>query len=367
MLLIVVHKFKKMKRYYPILISRKGEIVALQHLKQPTKDAICPVIEIVDDSLEKRIKDKSGNVKIVYKDEFENFLKTHWSFFGNEIILDFSLVTEMEHRKETIEKLLRSLLKYGVNVIPSLQMNSNSDYGKLVKELIKEYQINVCWRTSENSGGFDRFKEAVDKFLPYIGLEPNKIILLVDIGYAKGDRFNTLGNLANTAINSLSQKAGDWYSVVVAASSFPENLGDFNKQHNPTKITRFEWEIWKKLKNDPKLSEIKYGDFGTKFPFYIEANFAGTISIKYTTKDHFVIYKGELTTDHEYGHKQYILHSAKLMKSNDYAGRDFSWGDKRIFEIGNQNHKEDNSKPGSPTIWVQISQNHHIELITSLL
>lgn len=356
-----------MKKYYPILLSKKGEIVALQHLQQRTKDSVCPVIEIVDDSLEKRVKEKSGDFKIVYKDELENFLKTHWSFFDNQIILDFSLVTNLDNKISLIRKLIKSLINSGVNIVPALQINSVSNYYQLVKEFIMSDDINICWRSCENSGGFDQFKEAIDKFLPYVKLEPKKIILLIDIGYAKGDRYNTLGDLTMTIIKSLDQKVDDWYSVVIASSSFPENLTEFDKKGNPNKIPRYEWKIWKRLKNDPALTGIQYGDFGTKYPFYTEANFAGTISIKYTTENDFLIYKGVLTTEHALGHKQYISHSQKLIKSQDYFGKDFSWGDKRIFEIASQNQEEETSKPGSPTVWVQISQNHHIELISSLL
>jgi hypothetical protein len=356
-----------MKKYYPILLSKKGEVVALQYLKQATKDNISPIIEILDDSLEKKVKITAGSYKTVYKDEFENFLKTHWSFFGNEIILDFSLTTEIERKLEIIEKMVKSLILAGVNVTMSLQMNSSSSYGSLVKNIIANYKTNVCWRTSENSGGFDNFKIAVEKFIPYSGISTDRIILLLDIGYAKADRYNSLRDLATGAIKSLKNKVGEWSAVVVASSSFPENLGDFKKGNNPNRIKRYEWINWLKIRTEEGLTNVKYGDFGTKFPFYVEANFAGTISAKYTTKDDFVIYKGEKTEDHGDGHGQYITHSINIVQSKDYSGKDFSWGDKRIFEISTQDMSSENRKTGSSTTWVQISQNHHIELITSLI
>ncbi len=354
-----------MKKYYPILLSKKGEIVALQHLTQNAKDDIVPIIEIVDDSLEK-LADKVSTKK-VYKDELEIFLRTHWGFFGNQIILDFSLVSEIDSKLEIIGKMISSLLNSGVNVIPALQMNSSSNFGKLVIELIKKYSLSVCWRTSEGSGGYDNFKIGVDKFLPYVGLKPDRVILLLDLGYAKYDRYNSLRDIAKNNIKSLNQKVNEWLAVVVAASSFPENLGEFKSRKAPHIIERNEWKIWKSLIGDSELSSIRYGDFGTKYPFYVEANFAGTISIKYSTEAEFIIYKGELTNEHPDGHGQYITHAAELSKSKYYSSKDFSWGDMKIDEIGKQNIKAANRKTGSSTTWVQISQNHHIALLHSLL
>lgn len=354
-----------MKKYYPILLSKKGEIVALQYLTQVTKDGICPVVEVVDDSLEKL--EKKDSPKKVYKDELENFLKTHWSFFENQIILDFSLVTDIDTKLGIIEKMIISLLKAGVNVIPALQMNSASKFGALIKSLLKKYSLKVCWRTSENSGGYDNFKIGVDKFIPYIGVDPARIIILLDLGYAKHDRYNSLRDIANAAIKSLSQKVDKWLAVVVASSSFPENLGEFKSRKQPYVIDRNEWKIWKSLISDKELTAVKYGDFGTKYPFYVDANFAGTISVKYTTEYSFVVYKGELTNEHKDGHGQYITHAAELIKSEYYSGEDFSWGDMRIKEVAEQDIKSDKRKTGSSTTWVQISQNHHIALLYSLL
>jgi Beta protein len=356
-----------MKKYYPTLISRKGEIVALQYLKQIAKDNVCPVIEIMDDSLEKQEKEKNGSIKIVYKDEFENFLKTHWVFFDNEIVLDFSLVTDVESKIDLIKRMLLSLIKAGVNVIPAINIHTETPFANMIKDLVHKYELKICLLTAERTRGFDNFSIAIDKLFTYLGVDANRILILLDIGYSKYDRYNTLRDMASALIKSLSKKVDEWNSVILTSSSFPENLGEFKPQNNPNRITRYEWIVWKQLVNDQELSNVKYGDYGTKYAIYSEANFAGTISIKYTTEKDFVIYKGELTQEHPLGHKQYLSHADKLVKSNDYSGRDFSWGDKRIFEMAAQDIASDKSKPGSPTVWVQISQNHHIELINSLL
>lgn len=356
-----------MKKYYPLLISRKGEIVALQHLKQGTKDHVCPVIQIVDDSLEKSVTEKSGSSKIVYKDELENFLKTHWIFFGNEIILDFSEVTNVDTKIELVKKMLASLINAGVNIIPAIYRTMPTAFAEMLKTLINKHKLNICLRTTERTDGFDNFKINTEKLVAYFGLDLKRILILWDIGYTKHDRCVTLKDLVTNAIKSLDQKVNEWHCVIVASSSFPENLGDFKPTNNPNLITRYEWKTWKSIITDTELKDIKYGDFGTKFHHNEEVTFGGTISVKYSIESDYVIYRGKLTTEHVLGHKQYISHAINLVKSKYYLGKDFSWGDKRIMEMSMQDIASDKCKPGSPTVWVQISQNHHIELINSLL
>jgi hypothetical protein len=233
---------------------------------------------------------------------------------------------------------------------------------------MKSHRLNICIRTSERTGGVDNFKEASESLQKEMNGESNKIILLLDLGYAKPDNHNTLATNAKTVIKSLTKKVDDWLEVVVSSSSFPEDLSKFKPAHSVVhRITRYEWVIWNTIIKDDNCKNIKYSDFGTKYPFYIEANFAGSVSVKYSVKDEFVIHKGELTNEHKEGHGQYIMHAFKLITSKDYSGRGFSWGDGKIYEIAHEDLKNEKKKTGSSTTRVQISQNHHITLIDSLL
>ncbi len=107
---------------------------------------------------------------------------------------------------------------------------------------------------------------------------------------------------------------------------------------------------------------MKYGDYGTKNPIYAEVGFLGTSSIKYTTEDHFVIYRGELPQNHPRGMSQYIDKAIQLIATDYYSGREFSWGDEKIYIIATENNRS-----GNPKTWVEISQNHHITILSSLL
>lgn len=107
--------------------------------------------------------------------------------------------------------------------------------------------------------------------------------------------------------------------------------------------------------------------YRNKHPIYSDNGFQGTCSLKYSTESDFVIYRGEKAQNHQEGNGQYILHAKELINNELYSGSQFSWGDQRISEIANEELQNRKRKPGSSTTWVEISQNHHITLMDSLL
>ena len=263
--------------------------------------------------------------------------------------------------------MLVRLIKKGVNVVPAIHIHSSSKYVEMVKLIVVEYRLNVCIRTSDIDGGVDRFKMNAEKIFEILAIDTSRIILLLDLGYVKMEIINSLSAATKNAIKSLKTPVSNWLNIVVAAGSFPEDL-TYVKNPNPNKLPRHEWEIWKHIHKDPDLLLVNYGDFGTKYPMLKDvALFAPTVSLKYTTEEYFIIYKGLKSEDHPNGHGQYITHASNIVKSRDYSGKTFSWGDLKIYEISNENIANNKRKTGSSTTWVQISQNHHISLINSLL
>ena len=349
-----------MKKYYPILISKKGEIVALQRLEQNVKDEICPILEIVENTIIKN--QKNGGFE--YKDDLEKFFKTHWSFFGNQIIIDFSLFDRWDIHRDKIRNLLIYLTTSGVNIIPAIQKGSSKIYKDIVKELIDEYSSKVCLRTSIAIDGFFEFNNDIENFRKEFRVKPNQTILLLDLGDIYNVNFQNYSNKTAFTIDSLKYPLKDWADVVVVSSSFPENLTNFSVSPPEGRIKRYEWESWKIINSENRLNAIKYGDYGTKAALYADVGFAGTVSLKYAAKEDYLIFRGELTEKHKLGHGQFIQHTKDLVKNINYSGKDFSWGDLRYYEISTQYL---DGKPGNSTNWVQYGQNHHLTLMHSIL
>lgn len=185
----------------------------------------------------------------------------------------------------------------------------------------------------------------------------------MDIGHVQHDTNINLASLAELTLQALKPPPSTWADVIVAAGSFPTDLSKF-RAGSVHRLHRYEWDLWRLLRDK---FQIKYGDYGTKHHEYADTPYAASVSLKYTTEDEFVIHRGERTDNHADGHGQYITHAQKLIRSNDYSGQGFSWGDSRLDFYSRQILNDENRKTGNTTTWVQISQNHHITLLHSLL
>lgn len=147
-----------------------------------------------------------------------------------------------------------------------------------------------------------------------------------------------------------------------------QDLTDVIEDKRGQILTRYEWIFWNELKEENGYEKIKYGDYGTKSARFMDASHAGTISLKYTAPNYFVIFKGKLSGDHKHGHRQIITHCQKLIESGYYSGQEFSWGDLKYQELSLKNPaSEEEEGIGNTTNWIQYSHNHHITLQHDLL
>ncbi len=338
-----------MKKYFPILLSKAGELSALSHLSQSTKEEICPIIKVLPDTY--------NNVETAF---------SSWNFEGNKLFLDFSLFTPFN--SDHINNLMSNLTQKGVDITLVLQSNSPRSYTELIKRLLEQGKIlNLCLRFPSDEDESHNISEKISTYLLRFNIEIGQISILLDYGYLNDQNYNLVSNSAIQKISSLTN-LDQILNVIVASGSFPENLGSLSPSTTPHLLQRYEWNLWQALQNNVKTRGlIKYSDYGTKNPSYIVARFKGSCSIKYTLPSHYLIYRGELSQNHPHGNGQYIIFAKLLVQSTNYKGSTFCWGDQRISYHAEQQLTDPNNHPGNGQTWVAISQNHHISLVTSLL
>ncbi|MCC6182187.1 MAG: hypothetical protein IT237_10155 [Bacteroidia bacterium] len=360
-----------MKKYFPILVAKKGELVALERLSQNVKDEIVPVLEIINESIEKPSNEESKKKKkkkVPYS-LIEKTLRIHWNFFDNQIFFDFSLFKELDKQIKVIRGLITSLINSGVNIVPVVNRESTKDYLLLVDYILALNNSQICIRVGWGStGAFDNAQDVVKKFCDRFNVSPETVSILLDLGAINGIDKEGCKSKTIDAIMSLPKAVEDWKNVIVAAGSFPENLSDVIDDKSGHILTRYEWIFWNELKEENGYKNIKYGDYGTKSARFMDAKHAGTISLKYTAPNYFVIFKGKLSGDHKHGHRQIITHCQNLISSRYCSEQEFSWGDLKYYDLSLKNpDSEEETGVGNTTNWIQYSQNHHITLQHHLL
>jgi hypothetical protein len=338
-----------MKKYFPILLSKAGELTALRHLTQNVRDEVSPIIEVLPSNLS----------------AVETHILPHWNFPGNQVLLDFSLFDPFD--RNAVRAFFQHLFTHGINAVPVIQQNSDPRYIALVQTLVANNNWNVCVRASNGSGGFANYNNVITTLQGQVGITRPNTLLLIDLGYVEQNNYNIFGTVAINTIQNIPNR-NQYSELIVAAGSFPEDLTKLLPVGRLHRLQRFEWDIWQSIIANANLANsVKYSDYGTKNPFYREVNFRGSCSIRYTTQNDFAIYRGELSQNHAQGNGQYIIFADRLTHSADYSGVGFSWGDDQIENIGTQILTNPGRRTGNATTWVEISQNHHVTILHSLL
>lgn len=350
------------QNYFPILPSKAGELVALEKLSSDIKAKTTPIIEVLNEAF--TLTPAMTKKRTRYNPKIGNFISKHYSFPNSQIILDFSLFSKWHQLGQSVEHVMQLLLSQGIKIDFCVQGNSHPEYKSIVKRFIQNFSCGICIRSSNATGGFYDYDNYVSKIIEEYRVEPIDTSLLLDLGQISNNNFNVLVSAASLAIKSLSLGVNEWKNVIVASGSFPENLSGIPSSEVEQKIPRYEWDAWQELIKIPELKNIKYSDYGTKSAIYSDVSFPGSVSLKYSSVDNFVIFRGELTTNHPDGHGQFISHSKNLVEIPEYSGAEFSWADGKYFELS---LKDLHESPGNSTNWVQYSQNHHITLISSIL
>ncbi|MES2486015.1 MAG: hypothetical protein V4581_08745 [Bacteroidota bacterium] len=338
-----------MKNYFPTLLSKSGEFKALSHLSHNVKSNISPIIQVLNDSFDKTKK----------------YLINSWSFKHNSILIDFSLSqnVNIEHKRN----LLENLLSNDVNIIPVIDSNTPKDLIQHIKDLADNQAVKkIGIRFSNETGGLININSFINNSSETLGINKEDISIILDLGYVEAHNFNMLATLAIKTILSI-ESYESYENIIVASSSFLNNLSSLSPAGRLYRLPRYEWNIWLQIQNNIQSINIKYSDYGTKHPIFSQAPFAGTCSIKYSGENEYIIYRGELSANHPEGNGQYIIFADKLINTNDFPGKDYSWGDLQIFEYANENLKNPKRKTGNAESWVTISQNHHITLMENLL
>jgi len=334
-----------MQKYLPILKSKRGEFKSLSALTSFNKSQIIPCIELL-----------VGFTDLTYQQ-----LSEIWTFEGNEIIIDSSYFTTAELGIEYIE-LLERLRSAGVQAIPVIEINSPQHLIDLVKDYINKYNSKLCIRIRGEYLYGSASNADIVKLIKNASVELQDTILILDSEDVNSQNLKFNIDHVILFIKGINN-ASKYYLIASTSGSFPENLSKIDAD-TIKNLPRIEWEIWKRINAKLSLSNLIYGDYGIKHPLIDPGTtpFEGTCSIKYTTEDYYIIFRGIRSSDHATGSAQYHEKCKLVVAHPLYDGKSFSWADGEIDECSKRI-----VKPGNGESWVKIGHNHHFVKILSLL
>jgi Beta protein len=161
------------------------------------------------------------------------------------------------------------------------------------------------------------------------------------------------------AVLSQTPLLGEWRRIVFASASFPENLSEVDAA-TVTTLPRIEAQLWERLKRRGGLrQDTLFGDYAIAHPVPTELDprtMRMSASIRYTTAENWLILKGRNVR--QYGFDQYFELCRTLVTRPEYAGEDYSWGDRFIARCA-----RGAGGPGNATTWRKVGTNHHVTLV----
>ncbi|WP_428657613.1 beta family protein [Runella sp.] len=330
-------------RYYPLMRSKAGELEALKLLAPDIKSSIAPIIQILPpavgrkkDPIVKLIKDLSDKLKefpIVYIDP-----KDIWK--------DQALC----------QLIFLELKKNGINVRPTIQTLAPKDLLDFLKEE-NFLDDNVCLRITSDYATSDVINRFYGLLFNHYNLTKEQTLLLIDFEYIAVSLIHLINSFL-TLYQGI-ENIQDISRILVGAGSFPQDLSKF-KDGDIGAIERTDLALFNRIKSTANIPDLAFADYCNLHPIYDNSTekFEGTCSVKYTTDNAFIVFRGKQASKHPQGNQQYVQKCKELMKESYYKGPAFSYGDKCISDCASVA-----IGPGNAQKWVTYTVNHHITLM----
>lgn len=328
------------RTYRPQLRSKSGEATALNHLSNPAKARIAPVINMV-------AKPAAG---------FANDIIASWA--GGPMALDGTYHVGATGSAMGFNNLFSAMGIGGVKLIPSIEFGETGQYLGAVKAMTGSFAAGLVMKV-----GLSDLTTA-SAYAVAQGWATNQIDLIVDLKEVQGYDPALLHPMVSTSLTK-SIAAGDWRSVTLAASSAPKDHGGLPVGR--TLVPRLCWDVWEAAsKAVPYM--LDFSDYGTSTPNLIDppgmAMTKATVSVRYSIDKGWIIRKGRPTSGKTgvVMPTQYRGHAQALITEPQFGGLTMCWGDDRILQIG-----AGTVNSGNRTTWASIGASRHLSLVSARL
>lgn len=324
--------------YYPILKWKKGEQEALKKLNGLPQN-FYPIIEITE---------------LCTPNNFFGVLKT---CFDAPIYFDTN-----KYGSECINDFIVYIKQSNIQAYPVLYLDNLFDDTITIPN---KFAVKIPIPVDFEGPSFEEILNLLSSY------QNHEINLILDAGEVIDSR------TANNTFDSYKRTLSDnikllctFENITICLTSFPEDLRVESGEDMTYK--RYDILIFKKLIEEFKDSELneklQYSDYGvTKFTEtdldFSKMKYGILPKVKYTTNTDYIIKKAEKDRRNNIFTRSIIDITKEIVNSKYFFGKEFSYGDKCIYEKA----YSANVKPGNPQQWVTYCANHHLAVVMEQL
>ncbi len=346
------------KHYVPVLRWKQSEWLALRELTGVQRKEVTPLIEIVPVKfMDKKTKDiKEENCIKEEINKIVTGIKENWGV--SRAFIDVHLL-DVEIRTFVMKEIIVTGNNMNLYLIPVIHLNYSREYLDMISDLPNKNQGGACLRLNIEEVSGTSLIDKVNWLIDVVGIKHDNVDLIVDY------KLINEGRLKFSYLIQTIPSIREWRTLTVIMGAFPKDLSDFKlgEHLHP----RLDWQSWlKEVASNSHLDRLPtFGDYTIQHPIYSEPPERANVSasIRYASDSAWVIMRGEgLFHDNSPGFAQYPANALLLSSRDEFCGKNFSFGDKYIYEMGQQNIKY-----GNPMSWLKAGINHHITLVVRQL
>ncbi len=351
------------RHYVPILKAKAGELRALREVHQTVRNAITPLLEIMDvpprwlDGEDEPVPSKSMEQHIAATaDALVKNWGTERPLFVDGLYVEGA--DTLDDGREPFRALLDHLRDANMKSIPVTGMDRYAEYDEAIKGAVGSDGRGLCLRLEEEDFDSDDLEAELNGALDYFGIGRSKVDLVVDYAATILPRSTLVA-----VVNSIPQLK-KWRSFTLSACSFPKDMRDISA-NSIEELAREEWLNWTHLRarRDKVERMPTYSDYAINHPQLLEIDpreMRMSGNIRYTWTTQYVVARGEAfprkkdKTKRDPPRVQYPRLAKEITEHKAWMGPKFSWGDAYIQECAN------GKCVGGGREWRAVGTSHHL-------
>lgn len=331
--------------YVPILKTKAGELRAVRDLNSSERARLTPLLEVPSGDLAKTAQQ----------------LEAHWGADDNSFIqaLSYDYDSEDEWIAGTNE-LFDRLHGAGLRVIPTAWLDDPAAEWQEVSRAAAAFGLGACIRIDAETFVAEQpgvLEDLLDAVLAELGLDPQDVDLLVDVGAAAGGSVPVMATLA-ADVTRMIPDIDHWRTLTHAFSAFPGSLAHLAKS-STTALSRDDAHAWHTVDAMGLGRRASFGDYAVGTPVYASAPYLPVPSIRYAVPGAWMVYRAHSKTDPS---PQYVSLAAAVRSATHFGPVGFCAGDVYIDQVASGS-----GGPGNATTWLQTATNRHIAVVVDAI
>lgn len=344
------------QHYVPILKTKAGDLWSLRYLHDESNSVVRPVLEFTPPSEKKTVAwAVARKVRAI-----------HRALGTQPFFMDFNFLDDgnhIENGMHPVTQFWNAIQDTELSVVPVTGTHRSQEYQQATQASVRRSRELMVRLDMDDMRSADALRARLDAILGLFQLRQGNVHLTLDLGSLVGANYQLL-SLATTAAIARIPYIDEWRSLVVSAGSFPASITQaVPERENWVHIPREEWLLWQEVSASEPSRYPTYSDYAVGDPGLPYVGFAYyTVSLRYAHEDDFVVWCGLPARDYDDGNDQIYVVCEDLVDREEYAGAEFSAGDREIHERATTQ-----DSPGNAGSWRQWGTSHYLELVVSQL